>query len=102
MIYLGIVQSFCAAECTIPQTIADAKETFARMSAHQMSEVNIQTLTPTQLAAFKELSTELFHSEIASHKCSSQAKRAKAQIMYQKIGELYSNSYICCSSTANG
>lgn len=89
MIYSSITYTVCHAECITSEAIADAKETFARMSADQIYELDIATLTPTELAAFRQLSTELFHSEIASHACSSQAKRAKAQIMYQKIALLY-------------
>lgn len=89
MIYANIWCNINYAQCITPEALADAKEIFVRMSAREISETNITSLTPTQLAAFRQLSTELFHSEIASHTCSSQAKRAKAQIMYQKIAQLY-------------
>ena len=58
-------------------------------STTEINEVDLATLTDVQFAAFKELSKQLFHKEVASHSCSSQANRIKAEIMMQKIGVYY-------------
>lgn len=73
----------------IPTTFDCAKQYFDMLNTQQITEVDLATLTDVQLDAFKALSKQLFHKEIASHSCSSQANRIKAEIMMQKMGAYY-------------
>jgi hypothetical protein len=72
-------------EC-IPTTFNGAKHYFDLLSTQQISDVDLAALTNVQFEAFKDLSKQLFHKEVASHSCSSPANRIKAEIMMQKMG----------------
>ncbi|MEX0848992.1 MAG: hypothetical protein WD055_02090 [Candidatus Dependentiae bacterium] len=70
------------------ETIDQAKTRFEQMAVRQINNIDMSTLTENQLHAFKELSQSIFHREIASAGCFSQANRRKYEVMYQKIGEI--------------
>jgi hypothetical protein len=70
------------------ETIDQAKVRFEQMTVRQIDNISMSTLTENQLHAFKELSQSIFHKEIASAGCFSQANRRKYEVMYQKIGQI--------------
>lgn len=72
------------------ESAQQAKQRFKCMTAKQMNNLCIHELTVNQMRGFKELATELFHSEVATCGCERQANRVKYEIMYQKLGELQS------------
>lgn len=72
-----------AALKAIGTSFQGAKESFARMRVSLLQHLDINSLTKTQLAAFKELFRELFLSQIASASCESPAHREKAEVMFQ-------------------
>lgn len=75
-------------EC-IPTTFECAKQYFYQLSTQEIDNIDLATLSDVQFKAFKNLSKDLFHQEVASHKCSSQSNRIKAEIMMQKMGIYY-------------
>lgn len=73
----------------IPKNFDCAKQYFDLLNTKQMRNIDLAALTDVQFSAFKSLSKELFHKEVACHNCRSQANRAKAEIMMQKVGAYY-------------
>ena len=69
-------------------TFLQATEQFKTMRVAQVKNLNIHTLNPIQLSAFRTLAKSIFSQEIASADCFSQANRRKYEVMYQKIGEI--------------
>lgn len=74
---------------TANESIEDAQQHFDCMSVRQIHELNMKELTPHQLEAFKRHAKKLFHAEVATPSCHSQADRLKYEVMYQKMGELH-------------
>lgn len=75
-------------EC-IPTTFELALTHFNLLSTYQINAIDLASLTDIQFEAFKTLCKQLFLKEIASHSCSNQTDRFKAEIMMQKIGTYY-------------
>lgn len=71
-------------------SIEDAQQRFDCMSVRQIHNLNMKELSPNQLEAFKRHAKKLFHAEVATPSCHSQADRLKYEVMYQKMGELHS------------
>lgn len=71
------------------ESIEEAQQRFDCMSVRQIYELNMKELTPHQLEAFKRHAKKLFHAEVATPCCHSQADRLKYEVMYQKMGELH-------------
>lgn len=74
---------------TAHESVEDAQQRFNCMSAQQINNLNMRELTPNQIQAFKSHAKKLFHAEVATPCCHSQADRIKYEIMYQKLGELH-------------
>lgn len=74
---------------TVNESIEEAQKRFNCMSVRQIYELNMKELRPNQLEAFKRHAKKLFHAEVATPSCHSQADRLKYEVMYQKIGELH-------------
>jgi predicted phosphoadenosine phosphosulfate sulfurtransferase len=68
-------------------TFLQATRQFKMMKVAQIKNLNIHSLSPEELSAFKTLAKSIFNQEIASADCFSQANRRKYEVMYQKIGE---------------
>jgi hypothetical protein len=74
---------------TANESVEEAQQRFDCMSVRQIYELNMKELTPHQLEAFKKHAKKLFHAEVATPCCHSQADRLKYEVMYQKMGELH-------------
>ncbi len=74
---------------TTNESAAEAQQRFNCMSVRQIHDLNMKELTPCQLEGFKRLAKKLFHAEVATPSCHSQADRLKYEVMYQKMGELH-------------
>lgn len=74
---------------TAHESVEEAQQRLDCMSVRQVHNLNMRDLTPNQLEAFKRHAKKLFHAEVATPSCHSQADRLKYEVMYQKMGELH-------------
>lgn len=87
----------CSTAQIANESIEEAQQRFNCMSVRQIHNLNMTELTPCQLEAFKRHAKKLFHAEVATPSCHSQADRLKYEVMYQKMGELH--PALNCKST---